>query len=100
MFIVYIATCVTSQQAVQLPDHTSLLAQGKRSHVDHVIHGYVYYYIAEPQMFELTQIVIPKIKAEWESLAYCMRYNPEEVSGFKKMPRIVVNAVKTSLLTG
>ena len=35
-------------------------------------------------MFELTKIVIPKIKAEWESLAYCMRYTPEEVNGFRK----------------
>ena len=35
-------------------------------------------------MWELTEIVIPKIKAEWESLAYCMRYTPEEVDGFRK----------------
>ena len=35
-------------------------------------------------MFELTEIVIPKIKAEWESLAYCMRYTTQEVSGFKR----------------
>ena len=35
-------------------------------------------------MFELTQIVIPKIKAEWETLAYCMRYTVEEVNGFKR----------------
>ena len=35
-------------------------------------------------MFELTQIVIPKIKAEWESLAYCMRYTPEEVNNFRR----------------
>ena len=35
-------------------------------------------------MFELTKIVIPKIKADWESLAYCMRYTPEEVNGFRK----------------
>ena len=35
-------------------------------------------------MFELTEIVIPKIKAEWESLAYRMRYTPQEVKGFKK----------------
>ena len=53
-------------------------------YVDHVIHSYVHYYIAEVQMFELTQIVIPKIKAEWETLAYCMRYTPEEVHGFRE----------------
>ena len=35
-------------------------------------------------MWELTEIVIPKIKAEWENLAYCMRYTPEEVNGFRK----------------
>ena len=35
-------------------------------------------------MWELTEIVIPKIKAEWERLAFCMRYTPEEVKGFKR----------------
>ena len=35
-------------------------------------------------MFELTEIVIPMIKAEWEKLAYRMRYTLEEVNGFKK----------------
>ena len=35
-------------------------------------------------MFELTEIVIPKIKAEWESLAQCMRYSTQEIKGFKK----------------
>ena len=35
-------------------------------------------------MFELTKIVIPKIKAEWESLAYSMRYTTQEIKGFKK----------------
>ena len=35
-------------------------------------------------MFELTEIVIPKIKPEWERLAYSMRYNTQEVKGFKK----------------
>ena len=35
-------------------------------------------------MWELTQIVIPKIKAEWESLAFCMRYTTQEVNGFKR----------------
>ena len=45
---------------------------------------HVHYHIAGAQMWELTEIVIPKIKAEWESLAYCMRYTPEEVNGFRK----------------
>ena len=35
-------------------------------------------------MWELIEIVIPKIKAEWESLAYCMRYTTQEVKGFRK----------------
>ena len=60
------------------------MAKGKGSHVDHVTQNYVHDHIAEAQMFELTEIVVPKIKAEWESLAYCMRYTPEEVNGFRK----------------
>ena len=35
-------------------------------------------------MWELIKIVIPKIQVEWESLAYCMRYSPQEVKGFKR----------------
>ena len=35
-------------------------------------------------MFELTEIVIPKIKDEWERLAYCMRYTTPDIKGFKK----------------
>ena len=35
-------------------------------------------------MFELNEIVIPKIQAEWESLAYSMRYTAQKVNGFKK----------------
>ena len=35
-------------------------------------------------MWELIKVVIPKVKAKWDSLAFCMRYTPEEVSGFKK----------------
>jgi len=38
-------------------------------------------------MWELKEIVIPKIKAEWNDLAYCMRYKPEEVEGFRKDSR-------------
>ena len=39
--------------------------------------------LSEPQMRELISIVIPKIKPQWESLAYCMGYNIQEVRGFK-----------------
>ena len=35
-------------------------------------------------MFELTEIVAPKMMAEWESLAYCMRYTPADVAAFSK----------------
>ena len=35
-------------------------------------------------MWELIKIIIPKIKAEWESLAYCMRYTMQEVKVFRK----------------
>ena len=35
-------------------------------------------------MWELIQIVIPKIKAEWEDLAYCMRYEPGDIQAFRK----------------
>ena len=47
-------------------------------------HSHVHYHIAEPQIFELIEIVISKIKAEWESLASCMRYTVEEINDFKK----------------
>ena len=30
-------------------------------------------------MWELINIVIPKIKAKWEDVAYCMRYKVHEV---------------------
>ena len=35
-------------------------------------------------MFELTEIVAPKMMAEWESLAFCMRYTPADVAAFTK----------------
>ena len=40
--------------------------------------------LSEVQMWELTKIVIPKITANWEDLAYCMRYTVEEVEGFRR----------------
>ena len=36
------------------------------------------------EMHELTEIVVPNVKANWESLAFCMRYNPREVEAFRK----------------
>ena len=35
-------------------------------------------------MWELTEIVIPKIKTHWEDLAYCMRYSAGEVEAFDR----------------
>ena len=40
--------------------------------------------ILDAQMFELIEIVAPKMMAEWESLAFCMRYTPTEVAAFNK----------------
>ena len=34
-------------------------------------------------MFELTEIVAPKIMRKWEFLAFCMRYTPAEIAVFK-----------------
>ena len=36
------------------------------------------------QMWELTKIVTPRVMANWESLAYCMRYCTEEVMAFRR----------------
>ena len=36
------------------------------------------------EMHELTEIVVPNVKANWDSLAFCMRYNPREVEAFRK----------------
>ena len=36
------------------------------------------------EMHELTEIVVPNVKANWDRLAYCMRYNPREVEAFRK----------------
>ena len=35
-------------------------------------------------MWELTEFVIPKIKDNWDSLAYCMRYTIGDVEAFRK----------------
>ena len=60
--------------------------------------------LSDAQMWELTDIVIPNISAQWESLAYCMRYNTDEVEAFRKdsqdvkecSKRLFVNWIKTS----
>ena len=42
-----------------------------------------YILLSDAQMWELTEFVAPKVMAEWESLAYCMRYTSEEVKAFR-----------------
>ena len=72
---------IASQQHVSLSDDESLLEQGY--HVISIYCTYILYLLSDVQMWELNEIVIPKIKAEWKDLAYCMRYKPEEVEGFR-----------------
>ena len=40
--------------------------------------------LIEAKMFELIEFVIPKILAEWETVAYSMRYDPNDVQAFKR----------------
>ena len=42
------------------------------------------YLSSEPDMWKLIKVVIPKIKAEWESVAYSMGYDPSTVNAIKK----------------
>ena len=37
----------------------------------------------EPIMWDLIEIVIPKVKAEWTDVAYCMQYDPADVNGIE-----------------
>ena len=38
----------------------------------------------EPKMWDIIKIVIPKVKASWEELAYSMGYDVSAVKGFEK----------------
>ena len=55
-------------------------------------------------MWELIDIVIPKIQAEWETLAFCMRYKPEETASFKEdgkdLQKCCENLFKNWITTG
>ena len=42
------------------------------------------YYNKKPDMWDLIKIVIPKIKAEWEYVAYSLRYNLDTVKALKR----------------
>ena len=66
------------------PNKESLLTQGKRLHVQSCDANCVVILLTESQMWELKQIVAPKMKAHWSDLAYCMRYTAGEVKAFKK----------------
>ena len=43
--------------------------------------------LSEVEPRELTTIIIPKVKAQWKELAFCMRYSIGEVDGFDKEGR-------------
>ena len=49
-------------------------------------------------MHELNKIVIPRIMANWDNLAYCMRYEPSDVEGFKANSRDLKECCKKFLL--
>ena len=40
-------------------------------------------YLGRPEMWDLIKIVIPNIKAEWKSVAYSMRYDPQAVKAIE-----------------
>ena len=42
------------------------------------------WYFTEVHIWELTKIVIPKIKGHWKELAYSMRYSNGKVEAFDK----------------
>jgi len=83
VIVINIRDVVTaSQQHVNLSNDESLLEQGYHV-ISNVVHIHVFYLLSDVQMWELNEIVVPKINAEWKDLAYCMRYKPEEVEGFR-----------------
>ena len=38
----------------------------------------------KPEMWDIIKIVFPEIKAEWQYVAYSMKYAPNEVSAFER----------------
>ena len=51
-------------------------------------------------MWSLIKIVIPKIQAEWEDVAYSMQYDVAAVKAFKKTMMMAKGAVENSLRIG
>jgi len=47
----------------------------------------MYLITSEPEMDDLFMIVIPKIKAEWEDLAYALRFKIPQVEAIKEKYR-------------
>ena len=80
---------------VELHDQKLLLEQGKGSHVTHEGSNYIIMLLLlGVKMLELMKIVIPKIQAEWKTLAYCMRYTPQEVEMCEKESNSVTESCK------
>jgi len=42
------------------------------------------YYSAEPEMADINRIIIPRIQAEWEDVAYALRYKIHNVMAIKE----------------
>ena len=55
-------------------------------------------FLTAVQMHELNKIVIPKIMAQWEDLAFCMRYKPKEVESFRADSHDVKQCCKKLLI--
>ena len=44
-------------------------------------------YFGEPEMYDLNEFVIPKIQAEWEDVAFALRYKIHTVKAIKEKHR-------------
>ena len=45
---------------------------------------YFIYYCLEPEMADINRIVIPRIQAEWEDVAYALRYKISRIKAIKE----------------
>ena len=63
--------------------HTSILQQGELIYTKLNLLQYVHNYL-EPEMADLNYIVIPRIKAEWEDVAYALHYKIVTVNAIKE----------------
>ena len=82
IFISCIILIAVLHQHSNLPEPESLLAKGKGSHDNGVVTNL--HNLLEAEMWELIDVVIPKIKVHWKYLAYRMRYNRGDVAAFEK----------------